>query len=160
MPSWGDSFEVMLRLKLPRGNFNLAVMNNLYWSSGRFSGWRAPPGCPAWNFPFVLLYRSWIFSSLYSLKAENKDEKVIATFSWWGSPKASHIQASQLRFPHFPRFRVRSFCVFRIFAPWNLLKPLFSWGERDLPHFPHFPPFESLISKIRPTGFFMTGLRW
>ena len=25
---------VMLRLKLPRGNFNLAVMNNLYWSSG------------------------------------------------------------------------------------------------------------------------------
>ena len=24
----------MLRLKLPRGNFNLAVMNNLYWSSG------------------------------------------------------------------------------------------------------------------------------
>ena len=35
MPSEGDSFEVMLRLKLPRGNFNLAVMNNLYWSSGR-----------------------------------------------------------------------------------------------------------------------------
>ena len=25
----------MLRLKLPRGNFNLAVMNNLYWSSGK-----------------------------------------------------------------------------------------------------------------------------
>ena len=35
MPSWGDSSEAMLRLKLPRDNFNLAVMNNLYWSSGK-----------------------------------------------------------------------------------------------------------------------------
>ena len=33
MSSREDRFEVMLRLKLPRGNFNLAVMNNLYRSS-------------------------------------------------------------------------------------------------------------------------------
>ena len=81
----------------------------------------------------------------------------------WGSPKASHPH-----FPHCPRFRgriFRIFRVFRVFALRNLLRPLFSWGERDFPHFPHFPRFlrigfESLISKIRPTGFRMTGLRW
>ena len=39
--------------------------------------------------------------------------------------------------------------------------PLFFWGERDLPHLPYFPRigFESLISKIQPSGFIMTGLR-
>ena len=42
MPSSGDSFEVMLRLKLPRGNFNLSIMNNLYWSSGVLH----VPNCP------------------------------------------------------------------------------------------------------------------
>ena len=75
----------------------------------------------------------------------------------WGSPnlKASHIKANH---PHFPRFRVRIFCifrVFRVFAPWGLFRPLFLWGDRGFPHFPHFPRigFESLISKIRPTGF-------
>ena len=77
----------------------------------------------------------------------------------WGSPKASHIKPSH---PHFPRFRVRIFRIFRVFARWNLLRSLFFWGERDRPHFPHFRRFgfESLISKIRPTGFIMTGLRW
>ena len=46
-------------------------------------------------------------------------------------------------------------CFFRVFALRDLLRPLFFWGERDFPHFPHFPciGFESLISKIRPTGF-------
>ena len=53
-----------------------------------------------------------------------------AIFFDWGSPKASHIKASQ---PHFLRFRVR------VFAPWNLLRPLFFRDERDLPHFPPFP---------------------
>ena len=57
----------------------------------------------------------------------------------WGSPKASQ--------PHFPRFRVRIFRSFRVFARWNFLKPLSSWGQRDLPHFPHFRGigFESVI---------------
>ena len=43
----------------------------------------------------------------------------------------------------------------------NRLRPLFFHGAKDLLHFPHFPciRFESLISKVRPTGFFMTGLR-
>ena len=79
----------------------------------------------------------------------------------WGSPKASHIKASHPHFPHFPRFRVRIFRVFRALALRNLLRPLFFWGERDFPHFPRFARigFESLISKIRPTGFIMTGLR-
>ena len=79
----------------------------------------------------------------------------------WGSPKASHIKASHPHFPHFPRFRVRIFRVFRVFALRNLLRPLFFWGEKDFLHFPRFRRigFESLISKIRPTGFRMTGLR-
>ena len=89
----------------------------------------------------------------------------VAKKTKWGSPKASHIKASHLHFPHFPRFRVRIFRIFRVFlafARWNLHRPLFFWGERDFPHFPHFPRigFESLISKNRPTGFVVTGLRW
>ena len=28
--------------------------------------------------------------------------------------------------------------IFRVFAVWNLLRPLFFWGERDHPHFLHF----------------------
>ena len=93
--------------------------------------------------------RSWIFSS----------ETATAFLSFWGSPKASHIKASHPHFPHFPRLRVRIFRIFRVFALRNLLRPLFSWAERDFPHFPRFPRigFESLISKIRPTGFRMTG---
>ena len=73
----------------------------------------------------------------------------------WGSPKASHIKAIH---PHFPRFRVR---IFRVLALWNLLRPLFFWGERGFPHFQHFSciGFESLIWQIRLTGFNMTGLR-
>ena len=76
----------------------------------------------------------------------------------WGSPKATHIKASHR---YFPRFCVRIFRVFRVFVLWNLLRPLFFWGGRDFPHFPHFPRtgFEPLISKIRPTGIIMTGLR-
>ena len=87
--------------------------------------------------------------------------KAFVTCNAWGSPKASHIKASHPHFPHSPRFRVRIFRIFRVFALRDLLRPLFFWGERDFPHFPHFPcvGFESLISKIRPTGFRMTGLR-
>ena len=61
------------------------------------------------------------------------------------------------------------FGIFRVFvstfsafsALWSLLRPLFFWGERDLPHFPHFRciGFALLLSEIRPTGFIMTGLR-
>ena len=54
----------------------------------------------------------------------------------WGSPKASHIKASH---PHFPRFRVRIFRVFRVFVLRSLLRPLFSWGERDVRIFRIFP---------------------
>ena len=83
-------------------------------------------------------------------------QATFVTPPFWGSPKASHIKAS----PHFPRFRVCIFRIFLVFARWGLLRPLFLWGERGLPHFPHFPRigFESLISKIRPTGSIMTGL--
>ena len=59
-------------------------------------------------------------------------------------------------FLHLPRFRsVESPQTF--FFGWG------GWGggERDLPHFPHLRRirFESLTSKIRPTGFIMTSLR-
>ena len=60
----------------------------------------------------------------------------------WGSPKASHIKASQPHFPHFPRFRVRIFRIFRVFrlfALRNLLRPLFFWGERPFRIFRIFP---------------------
>ena len=50
----------------------------------------------------------------------------------WGSPKASHIEASHPHFPHFPRFRVRIFRIFRVFVLRSLLRPLFSWGGRDV----------------------------
>ena len=40
----------------------------------------------------------------------------------WGSLKASHIKASQ---PHFPRFRVRIFRIFRVLALWGVFRPLF-----------------------------------
>ena len=42
--------------------------------------------------------------------------------TFWGSPKTSHVKASH---PHFPHFRVR---IFRVFALWNLLRPLFLLG--------------------------------
>ena len=54
---------------------------------------------------------------------------------FWGSPKASHIKASHPHFPHFPRFRVRIFRIFRVFRVFvlrSLLRPLFSWGGRDV----------------------------
>ena len=74
-----------------------------------------------------------------------------------GLPKASHIKSSQLYFPHFRVrvFRISAFCAFCAGRLRNLLRPLSFWGERDLLHFLHFPRigFESLISKIRPTGF-------
>ena len=61
--------------------------------------------------------------------------------------------------PRFPRFRV---CIFRFFAWWSLLKPLFLQGKRGPSVFSAFSRigFELLISKIRPTGFIVTGLRW
>ena len=69
--------------------------------------------------------------------------------SVWGSPKASHIKASQ---PHFPRFRVR---IFRVFALWSLLRPLFFLGERDLAHFPHSPPTKESFEVISTSkGYF------
>ena len=82
---------------------------------------------------------------------------------WYRYEDGGHLKPVTLKpcnhphFPHFPRFRVRIFRifrVFRVFALRNLLRPLLFWGERDCPHFPHFSRigFESLISKIRPTG--------
>ena len=44
---------------------------------------------------------------------------------FWGSPKASHIKASQPHFPRFPRCRSA--------------EPLFSWGGRDVLIFRIFP---------------------
>ena len=64
------------------------------------------------------------------------------------------VFASAFSRPHFPvrfpRFRSAE-------SPQTLV--FLGWEGR--PHFPHFPciGFESLISKIRPTGFRMTGLR-
>ena len=80
----------------------------------------------------------------------------------WVSPKANHIKASH---PHFPRFRVRIFrifCVFRVFVLRFSPQTLVFLGWEGRPHFPHFHciGFESPISKIRPTGFRMTGLRF
>ena len=104
----------------------------------------------------------WVWVPFTSLKLQGVECWISGNH--WGSPKASHIKASHPHLRHFPRFRVRIFRIFRVFrlfALRNLLRPLFFWGERDFPHFPHFPRigFESLISKIRPTGFRMTGLR-
>ena len=79
--------------------------------------------------------------------------------SQWGSPEASHIKANQPHFPHLPCFGVRIFRVSCVFALRHLPRPLFFWGERDRPHFSRIG-FELLISKIRPTGFIVTGLRW
>ena len=55
----------------------------------------------------------------------SKNLSLVPARNLWGSPKASHIKASQPHFPHFRRIG-----------------------------------FESLISKIWPAGFIMTGLRW
>ena len=68
---------------------------------------------------------------------------------YWGSLKASHIQAAS-RISTFSMFSCLLLGIFRDFTPWS--------GLRDLPHFPRIR-FRSLISKIRPTGFNMTGLR-
>ena len=70
----------------------------------------------------------------------------------WGhlKPVTLNFVFSAFWCPHFPHFR-----RFRHF-----LRPLFFWGERDRPPLQPFPcMFESLISKIRPTNFIMTGLR-
>ena len=80
----------------------------------------------------------------------------------WGSLKASHIKASH---PHLPRFRVRVFRIFRVFRLFSFCgissDPCFP-GVGGTSAFSAFSRigFESLISKIRPTGFRMTGLRW
>ena len=61
-------------------------------------------------------------------------------------------------FPHFPHCRfVR---IFRIVASWNLPRPLFSGVRGTFRIFRTFPisGFESLILKIRLTGFIVTGL--
>ena len=66
----------------------------------------------------------------------------VVIFLFWGSPKASHIKASHPHFPHFPRFRFRIFRIFRVFRVFvlrNLLRPLFSWGGRDVRIFRIFP---------------------
>ena len=57
----------------------------------------------------------------------------------WGSPRALNIKASQPNFLHFPRFRVRIFCVFRVFALCNLLRPLFSGVRLTFRMFHIFP---------------------
>ena len=69
------------------------------------------------------------------------------------------IEASHLHVPPFVSafsavlFSALSFC--------RISSDLVFLGWEGRPHFPHFPciGFESLISKIRPTGFRMTGLR-
>ena len=71
---------------------------------------------------------------------------------------------------------IRIFRIFRVFvsafSAFSAFSPCFRSAEspqtlvflgwEGRPHFRHFPciGFESLISKIRPTGFRMTGLRW
>ena len=61
----------------------------------------------------------------------------------------------------FPTVFVSAFSAFSAFLLRGVSSDPCFQGERGLPHFPHFPciRFESLISKIRPTGFIMTGLR-
>ena len=78
---------------------------------------------------------------------------ILAFFPKKGWIGGSGIKASQPYFLHFPRCRFRIFRVCSVESP----RPLFFWGESDLPHFPRIG-FESLISKIRPTGFIVTGL--
>ena len=54
-----------------------------------------------------------------SLKAPSKTFRGVSReIRNWGSPKANHIKASQPHFLHFPRFRVRIFCIFCVFALW------------------------------------------
>ena len=60
------------------------------------------------------------------------------------------------------RVFVSAFSAFSAFLlPGVSSDPGFCRGERGLPHFPHFSRigFESLISKMRATGFIVTGLR-
>ena len=61
----------------------------------------------------------------------------------WGSPKASHIKANQ---PHFPHFHVR---ISRIFAPWNLLRPLFFLGWEGPSAFSAFSPYQVRIADFK-----------
>ena len=84
-------------------------------------------------------------------------------FEWCFRKNGGHLKPVTLK-PVIRIFRifrvfVSAFSAFSafFFALQNLLRPLFFWGERDFPRFPRIS-FESLISKIRPTGFRMTGL--
>ena len=69
-------------------------------------------------------------------RAQSPKKKTFTKPPFWGAPKASHIKASHPHFPHFPRYRVR---IFRVFVLRSLLKPLFSWGGRDVRIFRIFP---------------------
>ena len=78
----------------------------------------------------------------------------------WGPPQASQKKASE---PHFLRFGVCIFCVFRVFALCNLLRPffLFFGGRERTSAFSSFSLYWVRIADLenRTTGFRMTGLR-
>ena len=108
-----------------------------------------------------------VLPSNESYESKTGCNRTLATVLWVPLTKASHIKASHPQssafsafscphFPHFPRFP--RFLRFRSAKSPQTLVFLRCEGR---PHFPHFPcvGFESLISKIRPTGFRMTGLR-
>ena len=92
--------------------------------------------CPCQNACFFFQHLEGLTEVLGRMSAGTSGRKlpVSADFSFlrWGSPKASRIKASHPHFPHFPRFRVRIFRIFRVFVLRSLLRPLFSWGGRDV----------------------------
>ena len=45
-------------------------------------------------------------------------------------------------------FGVRIFRSFRVFALWNLVRPLFFCGARDLPHLPHHFPLSLSMAQL------------
>ena len=79
------------------------------------------------------------------------------------APNGGHLKPVTLK-PVIRIFRVfaSAFSAFSVFSAFSFCgvssDPCFP-GWEGRPHFPHFPciGFESLISKIRPTGFRMTG---
>ena len=83
------------------------------------------------------------------------------------APLTNLDQVGPVLFPTIFRALLSIFRIFRVFASAFsafLLCGVFSnpcFCRVSLPHFPHFRRigFESLISKIRPTGFIVTGLR-
>ena len=107
---------------------------------------RAPKNCQGWGFrqgqkkgfpqKGGSMTRAIFEKNPWKLLYKMRHSLVSLTFSWiplwwkpllWGSPKASRI-----------------FRTFRIFTPWNLLRPLCFGGERDLPHFPRIFPILGL----------------